>query len=210
MTKSEGEAIRYHRLTVIADAPRQGRTKMLLCRCDCGVEKAIAFKHLSSGSTKSCGCWHRERGALMLTKHGLCKSRTYKIWCSMRYRCTRPSTINYPLYGGRGITVCDRWSSFEAFLADMGHAPDGQSIDRYPDKDGNYEPSNCRWATHVEQNRNMRSNRIIVFDGQSYCVTEWEERLSLPKGIISVRLQNGWDEERALTTPPRTYKKAVP
>jgi len=89
-------------------------------------------------------------------KAGEKETRVYRAWANMRTRCTNPKAPNYPRYGGRGVTVCERWRHFENFLADMGEPPPGKSLDRYPDNAGNYEPGNCRWATLSEQNRNLR------------------------------------------------------
>ena len=129
----------------------------------------------------------------------------YNIWCSMKERCTVPSQKRFGRYGGRGIAVCDRWmKSFENFLADMGRRTSPQhSIDRWPDMNGNYEPTNCRWATVEMQARNRSNNHVIEFRGESRCITEWAEILGIKMGTISQRINKyGWSVERALTTPP--------
>lgn len=117
-------------------------------------------------------------------------------------RCTNPNNPQYSSYGGRGITVCDRWRhSFENFLADMGPRPsDKHSIDRI-DNDGNYEPGNCRWATQREQCRNKRSNRIIEFDGVRLPVVDWAERLGVPVEMLRGRIKQGWSDEAIIATP---------
>ena len=121
----------------------------------------------------------------------------------MKARCVVPSASGYENYGGRGIVVCDRWlNSFENFLADMGERPSkAHSIDRYPDNDGNYEPSNCRWATRKQQTRNTRANRRISFCGETLCVAEWAERVGIHCDTIYDRLKLGWSIDRALTEP---------
>jgi hypothetical protein len=117
---------------------------------------------------------------------------TYAVWCSMRRRCT----IAEPRYGARGVRVCERWSVFENFLADMGPRPEGTSLDRI-DVDGDYEPSNCRWATDFQQQRNRSNNRRIVVGAISHCLSEWAEITGIPSATIARRLDRGWSPERA-------------
>jgi hypothetical protein len=145
---------RFNRLVAIE---RIG--KKWLCICDCGNEKLFNPSNLKRGLTKSCGCFNKE---LCRTKakrtHGKSLTTEYKIWQGMHQRCGNPNDKNYPDYGARGISVCERWSEFEFFYEDMGQRPVGLSIDR-KNNDGNYEPSNCRWATPAEQNSNKRARR---------------------------------------------------
>jgi hypothetical protein len=115
-------------------------------------------------------------------------------------RCTNPNNSHFASYGGRGISVCDRWRDFPTFLADMGEKPVGMSIDRI-DIDGNYEPGNCRWTTAKQQARNKRSTRLLTYDGQTRPLLEWAERLGLNPGTLSDRVYAGWSDEAALTTP---------
>jgi hypothetical protein len=127
-----------------------------LCLCDCGTEKNLPSRDLVAGKIRSCGCQHEALKNVGRVTHGMSKrNRTYRIWAAMLTRCRNPKTANWGNYGGRGISVCDRWFAFENFLADMGYAPDDRSIDRV-NNDGDYEPSNCRWATRSEQARNTR------------------------------------------------------
>lgn len=131
----------------------------------------------------------------------------YRIWNGMLRRTTKPSEPAFPLYGGRGIGVCDRWLSFENFLADMGPRPSAKhSLDRI-DNDAGYSPENCRWATQREQCANMRKNRWLTFDGRTQIIADWARETGLPSGTISNRLALGWSVERALTTPARPPAK---
>jgi len=132
--------------------------------CDCGGESVTVTNHLKSGNTTSCGCRKKSVLGESTTKHGMAGTPTHRTWKAMRNRCNNPNTPRYKDYGGRGITVCERWDKFENFLIDMGERPEGMSIDRVDNNKG-YSKSNCKWATGKEQRANMRDS--IIVNGKS-------------------------------------------
>jgi hypothetical protein len=131
----------------------------------------------------------------------------YRAWQEMLSRCYCETHGNYAYYGGRGIKVCSRWRrSFSAFRADMGRKPTaGHSLDRWPDQSGDYSPRNCRWATKRQQQRNLRSNRLLTFRGKTQCLTAWADYTGLTQQALSRRLARGWTVAATLTTPRRDY-----
>ncbi len=133
-----------------------------MCSCECGVYKPVSGTTLRNGSSISCGCYRKELSSRRAprTTHGYSYSRTYKTWVGMKSRCNNPNSSDYPRYGGSGVSICDRWRDFRNFLADMGPRPEGKTLDRYPDKTGNYEPGNCRWATPEEQSQNQITTKL--------------------------------------------------
>lgn len=132
--------------------------------------------------------------------HGLSGTRIYRTWALMCHRCSNPNSIGWPCYGGRGITVCERWLKFENFLADMGPRPAGTSLDRIDNALG-YSPENCRWATRHQQANNMRSNRLITAFGKTMTMAEWARDRNLHYKNLKSRLWRGMSIEEALTLP---------
>ena len=128
----------------------------------------------------------------------------YEIWRAMKGRCYNPNNISFPRYGARGVKVCRRWRrSFTAFLTDVGRRPSSRhSLDRWPDKHGNYEPNNCRWATRREQGANTRSNKLISFGGRTQHLEDWARELGVKHSTLFERIEK-WPLRKALTTPKR-------
>lgn len=172
-----------------------------MAKCKCGKTITIPAGRISSGHQKSCGCRR--------TIHGMVYTPEYKIWSGVLERCLNRNSTGFHSYGGRGITVCERWiASFEMFLSDVGKRPSpDHSLDRI-NNDGNYEPDNVRWATAKEQGRNRRFNRIITAFGKTLCIAEWSELNGIPHNTICSRLEDGWPNEEAVTTPARRKKSA--
>ena len=196
----------YGRLTVYSSAESIGNHAAWNCICECGNNSVVTGTHLRSGHTLSCGCLHKDN----LTKHGECGSKEYQIWSGMISRCYNQTNKNFSNYGGRGISVCDRWrESPTNFILDMGKCGDGMSIERN-DVNGNYEPSNCRWATDIEQARNKRTNNVIEFNGLKMCLTEWAEKTGINPSTLFNRLTvRGWSIEKSLTHPVRFKSQSI-
>jgi hypothetical protein len=172
-------------------------SRQWLFQCACGKQIVTRLSSVVKGRIKSCGCKHGGTGTL-----------EYDSWRSMQSRCNNVKAPNYCHYGAKGITVDPRWNDFGTFLADMGPRPSkGHSIDRYPDKFGNYEPSNCRWATATEQARNRRNGHILTHDGLSLTIAEWAELKGWSYHSISGRIKQGWSVADALNKPIRHRKK---
>jgi hypothetical protein len=204
-------SMRFGRLVVIADAGKGKRCWMWSCLCDCGATKTIPSGSLTSGDTKSCGCLRRDLARNVGDRsrtHGKSKQSIYAIWDSMIARCTKPSRKDFHRYGGTGVTVCDRWKTFQNFYDDMGDRPPGMSLDRIRNDQG-YSPENCRWATTKQQNRNQKSNLLLTSAGETRCLAEWAEIKGIKQVTLHCRLRRGWDVDKALNTPiERKYSHA--
>lgn len=189
---------RFGRLVAIRPVEYVGKSWIWLCKCDCGKESRSRAGGLMAGRIGSCGC----------KRHGLSGTREYMIWEAMKNRCNNKRHMKYKYYGGQGIKVCRRWEqSFILFLADMGKSPsDKHTIDR-KNNSRNYTPSNCRWATSKEQNRNRRNNHRIRFNGRLMCLAEAEEITGVPAWTIRQRLSRGWPAHKAASTPARKMKR---
>ena len=190
---------RYGRLLVLKRSVNKNGRTCFKCICDCGNVKNILGQSLRSGLTVSCGCYNKEKKSTK--RHGMYLSKTYNTWSSMIQRCCNIKNTNYHHYGGRGIEVCKRWEKFENFLEDMGERPEGKTLDRI-DNDGDYKPSNCRWATQKEQTNNCRKNIYITYKGQTLTRKQWAEKMSVSPSTLRARIEDyGWSIERALSEP---------
>ena len=201
---------RFGRLTVLKmvdDTPNM--KSPFLCVCDCGKEKVVSYSNLVSGNTRSCGCLFIETTAKLakrtLTTHGMIHTPEYKTWHGIITRCTNEKCISYKYYGGRGITVCDKWrESFVNFYNDMGKKPDGKySIDRIDVNKGYYK-ENCRWATVEQQANNMRSNVFVEYKGKRLTLAQLSREIGISPAVIYCRWRNGARGDR-LVRPKRRW-----
>lgn len=180
------------------------------CKCECGTEKWVIGASLTSGNTKSCGCYHSDNLVKRNKSHGMSKTSVYRIWSGIIGRTCNPDDNSYSRYGGRGISVCERWKDFENFYEDMGDRPEGKSIDRI-DNDGDYCPENCRWATDKQQTNNSSRNFLITRNGETKTLAEWcggidGDYNGIPYSVIYYRIKDyGWSIERAFKEPVRTW-----
>ena len=141
-----------------------------------------------------------------MTTHGMSRTPEYNAWINMKDRCFNPNSKNYSNWGGRGITVCDRWLNLENFLADMGSRPSAKhSLDRI-DNNGDYSPKNCKWSTKAEQENNKRNNRLITIGCVTLAIVQWTKEMGFSENLINNRLNLGWSEFDAVMTPVRPYK----
>ena len=166
---------------------------------ECSHCGCVNERHLSKKFRESCGCQRSRLVSQLKTKHGMDGTRTYRSWSGMIQRCTNPRDKSFHNYGGRGVTVCQRWlNSFESFLDDMGECPSHMSIDRIDNSKG-YEPGNCRWADGKTQGRNRRTNRTLTIDGISRCVVEWADHPGAAYADrIYARLFYGWSHKESV------------
>jgi hypothetical protein len=179
----------FGRLTVIECSYINARRNLVWrCRCECGGETEVPGSTLTSGNTRSCGCLAVEMKPGYRRTHGKSQTPMYFAWKTMHRRCTDPKHPRWAYYGGRGISVCDRWRDYGNFLADMGERPDGASIDRI-DMDGHYTPENCRWATRKEQARNKSNSRFVEWDGRRQTIAAWAEEQGIGESTLRARLR---------------------
>lgn len=182
---------RFNRYVVLKDLGMVDGYRKVLAKCSCGVIKTVHWSALKSGETKSCGCYQIEiRGKSSIT-HNLTKHPLYKIWLAAKSRCTYPKNIGYKHYGGRGITFCKKWmNDFQSFYgwARSAKWERGLQLDRINNNKG-YSPQNCRFVRRIDNLRNKRNNRLIMYKGQTKTLSEWAEITGVNIGTIWARLK---------------------
>lgn len=189
---------RFGRLLILRRHENQtGNDISWLAKCDCGnMHRVKSGNIMRPQGDVSCGCWRKETRFT----HRQTNSPTHNSWDHMLQRCLNPSNDRYESYGGRGITVCDRWRKYENFRDDMGERPKGTTLDRI-DVNGNYEPGNCRWASHGEQSRNTRRSVFIEVYGERMILQDAAAKYGICPKSLGMRIKKGWSVERAIATP---------
>lgn len=179
-----------------------------LCDCDCGNKTIVRKNCLSLGTTTSCGCARRDRTVSFNKEkaiHGDAPrgnvTTEFSTWKGIKARCLNPNLPAFKHYGGRGIKLCPRWMDYRNFLKDMGRKPSPELTIHRVDNDGNYEPSNCIWATQDVQNNNKRTTHFIEFEGVVLSLTQWAARIKMHPRTLYGRISDGWDIRKAITTP---------
>jgi len=188
----------FGRWTVIASAGKNKKGDAYWeCRCACGNIKAIRGSSLLIGDSTSCGCFKKDARKT----HGKTGSATYSSWRHMMRRCYSSKDQDYRHYGGRGITVCPRWHTFEHFFADMGEVPEGLTLGRKKNNEP-YSPENCQWETRKQQGQNTRRLIVLTFGDKSQNLKQWAADLKMKHGTLRHRIVVlKWSTEKALTTP---------
>lgn len=183
---------KFGRLTAVRFVEMRGKKgQFWLFKCECGNEKVSWVGGVKRGHIKSCGCLWR--------KHGMAKTKTWYSWLGMRRRCLDENYPRYKDWGGRGITVCDRWMTFQNFYNDMGERPEGKTLDRIENNLG-YCKENCCWNSPKQQCNNRRSNHLLTYRNRTLNISQWAEKTGIDPNTLKKRIYNGWDIKRALTT----------
>lgn len=193
---------------VLEELPRSGGRRVFLCLCGCGNTFQALGENLRKGHTKSCGCYQALQASTANFIHGESgspnQSPEFRAWAAMRNRCTNPSNERYPRYGGRGVQVCGRWlESFANFLEDMGRRPGPEySLERL-NNDGNYEVSNCKWVSKIDQANNTINNIRYTHKGKTLTLAQWSRETGLSQGCLGYRHRQGWSVEDMLSIPAK-------
>lgn len=186
---------KFNKLTILEEVAQRSGCRVFRCQCDCGNIKDIMMAHVIRSLIVSCGCHRRQ----IHTKHGMQNSREYSTWENMIQRCTNPKAEKYYLYGGRGVTVCEKWlESFQAFYEDMGTRPNNTTLDRL-DSDKGYYKENCKWSTPREQATNVRVfNHYIKNNDVIKTIEEWLVELNIDRNLFKSRIARGLGYKAAL------------
>jgi len=209
------QGFRFGKLTVIErdntkGPASKGRRVFWICMCDCGKIKSIRGHELSSGACKSCGCEQKRLLSERAKTHGMTKTRAYRSWQSLKDRCENQNNSHYKSYGGRGISYCERWKSFESFFEDMGIPEKGMTLDRI-DVNGNYTPENCRWADVVTQSNNLRSN--VLWRGEKMTIKNLAHISGVARTSLNKLIKKGLPVEEAVKIAKdktKTKAKLIP
>ncbi len=188
--------------TVIDEAMRRDKSghtyRVLLCQCACGTVGWRRAGHVRVGKGGRCRSCANKR-------HGFSGTREYAAWYAMLHRCNNPKNAQYAHYGGRGITVCKRWHSFDLFLKDMGACPEGLTLERTRN-DCAYTPDNCKWATRAEQAVNRRCTVWLTALGKTQHLSAWAREVGIRADTLRLRLKRGWSPEKTLTQPVQVQR----
>lgn len=195
---------RFERLQVVRQTKATNGYTAFVCLCDCGNETIATAHQLKSKKKMSCGCYHREMVVANATKHGMSRSRIYKVWIGIKGRCLNPNKKAYKWYGGRGIVICDEWLRFENFYqwAMSNGYKNNLTIERILN-DGPYSPENCKFILNSEQSKNRRDLYWITYNGETRTLSGWAMKLGMYRKTLSIRLAR-WSKERAFTEPVNT------
>lgn len=189
------EGNKFGRWTVIERVDNRNGYHYWLCKCECGTQREVDGRSLTSGLSTSCGCFKSENTSKIFRTHGKSgngRHSEYGIWGLMIQRCTNPNVKCYAMYGAKGVLVCERWLKFENFYEDIGPRPSpNHSIDRYPNNKGNYEPGNVRWATAKEQLRNFSRNRWFEYKGERMILKDWADKWGVHPASILGHINRG-------------------
>lgn len=203
--------LRHGLWEVVGAAPpykRPGSSKSVeavVARCACGTVKTVLYGNLKYGKSKSCGCLQRSSPAVNRT-HNMSRTKLYQVWGAMVQRCTNPKYPKWKDYGGRGITVCERWMKFENFYSDMGDRPEGMTLDRRDNALG-YSAANCKWSTPKQQANNRRSTQVLTYNGVAKTIATWAEEYGILPHTLYNRVKLGWSVHDALTRPVRPWNR---
>lgn len=190
----------FGRLTALEKLPSYKNASWWRCLCLCGKTKDVRASDLIHEKVSSCGCLRLDRLRKAIKTHGLSRTRIWNIWVNMMQRCFNKKNNEYHNYGGRGITVCERWKTFQNFFNDVGHPKEGLTLDRI-DNDENYEPSNVRWATRGEQLLNTRRNHLVSYLGAMVPLMQVSRLTGINYRTLQGRLHRGFTIDGAISKP---------